>query len=197
MSPAPDYRHKTHRWLPRLTPHKDEILSTRRATLSIHGQKEEPLKLTELIFQGDQLRRLHPNESLVDVPKEHGVYSLELKQHLLDKMTTKQNKNKEPKEVARGENNEADSSTGLSSRLDKVKITGDAEDIVNGNTGTRTDDNGNRQPRQPKNNIKEKTIVVKDKTTSKKNIEVRKYIVKRLTHLTILLEKSKKNALQR
>lgn len=109
----------------------------------------------------------------MDTPSEYGVYSLELKQQLLDKMTAKQNKNKEPQEVARMENNisETDSSNGLSSRLDRVKITGEVEDVVNGNSQSRTDDNGNRQPRQTKNNIREKTIVVKDKATSNKNVE--------------------------
>ena len=122
-------------------------------------------------MQGDQFRRLHPERSVVDTPSEHGVYSLELKQQLLDRMTAKQNKNREPKEVARMENNisETDSSNGLSSRLDRVKITGEVEDLVNGNSQSKTDDNGNRQPRQTKNNIREKTIVVKDKTTSNKN----------------------------
>ena len=109
----------------------------------------------------------------MDTPSEHGVYSLELKQRLLDKMTAKQNKNREPKEVARVENNisETDSSNGLSSRLDRVKITGEVEDLVNGNSRSKTDDNGNRQPRQTKNNIREKTIIVKDKTSSNKNVE--------------------------
>ena len=126
-----------------------------------------------LLFQGDQFRRLHPEKTVMDIPSEHGVYSLELKQQLLDNMSAKQNKNKEPKEVARVENNisETDSSNGLSSRLDRVKITGEVEDMVNGNSQSRTDDNGNRQPRQTKNNVRERTIVVKDKTTSNKNVE--------------------------
>ena len=45
-------------------------------------------------MQGDQFRRLHPERSVVDTPSEHGVYSLELKQQLLDRMTVKQNKNR-------------------------------------------------------------------------------------------------------
>merc|ERR1740129_2594817 len=123
--------------------------------------------------QGDQFRRLHLERSVVDTPSEHGVYSLELKQQLLDRMTAKQNKNREPKEVARVENSisETDSSNGLSSRLDRVKITGEVEDMVNGNSQSQTEHHQGRQPRQTKNNIREKTIVVKDETTSNKNVE--------------------------
>ena len=85
-------------------------------------------------------------------------------------MTAKQNKTKETKEsvaVTKADStiSEADSSNGLSSRLDRVRITSDAEDIVNGNTSTtKTDDNGNRNT---KNNIKEKTIIVKDMVATK------------------------------
>ena len=105
----------------------------------------------------------------MDSPSKYGVYSLKLKQMLLDQMTAKQNKTKETKEtvaVTKAEStiSEADSSNGLSSRLDKVRITSEAEDIVNGNTSTKTDDNGNRNT---KNNIKEKTIVVKDMVATK------------------------------
>ena len=84
-------------------------------------------------------------------------------------MTAKQNKTKETKEsvaVTKADStiSEADSSNGLSSRLDRVRITSDAEDIANGNTSTKTDDNGNRNT---KNNIKEKTIIVKDMVATK------------------------------
>ena len=101
----------------------------------------------------------------MDKPSKFGVYSLKLKQMLLDQMTAKQNKTKETKEsvaVTKADStiSEADSSNGLSSRLDKVRITSDAEDIANGNTSTKTDDNGNRG--NTRNNIKEKTIIVRD-----------------------------------
>lgn len=119
--------------------------------------------------QGDQFRRLHPERSVLDQPSKYGVYSLKLKQMLLDQMTAKQNKTKETKDsvaVTKADStiSEADSSNGLSSRLDRVRITSDAEDIVNGNTSTKTDDNGNRNT---KNNMKEKTIIVKDMVATK------------------------------
>jgi len=106
---------------------------------------------------------------VLDQPSKYGVYSLKLKQMLLDQMTAKQNKTKETKEsvaVTKADStiSEADSSNGLSSRLDRVRITSDAEDIANGNTSTKTDDNGNRNT---KNNMKEKTIIVKDMVATK------------------------------
>ena len=91
----------------------------------------------------------------MDQPTEHGIYSLTLKQDLLDKMTEKQNKTKERTEALP----EPDTSNGLSSRLNKVKITGDADDLLNGNLGSKSDGNGNKPT--------EKTIVVKDKPHSR------------------------------
>ena len=99
------------------------------------------------------MRRLHPEKSLLDQPTEHGIYSLELKQELLDKLNDKQIKTKESAAIS-----EADSSTGLSSRLDKVKITADADDLLNGNVSAKSDGNGNKS---------EKNIVVKDKPSSR------------------------------
>ena len=104
--------------------------------------------------QGDQLRRLHPEKSLLDKPTEHGIYSLNLKQELLEKLNDKQIKTKESAAVS-----EPDGSTGLSSRLDRVKITGDADDLLNGNVSAKSDGNGNK--------TSEKTIVVKDKPSSR------------------------------
>ena len=105
-------------------------------------------------------------------PSKYGVYSLKLKQLLLDNMTAAKNKSKENNK-AESVVSETDSSTGLSSRLDKVKITGDTEleDIVNGNVEPADDDNGNNDTgiKTSKNNLKEKTIVVKDKN---KTVEV-------------------------
>ena len=100
------------------------------------------------------MRRLHPEKSLLDQPTEHGIYSLELKQELLDKLNDKQIKTKESAAIS-----EPDSSTGLSSRLDKVKITADADDLLNGNVSAKSDGNGNKSS--------EKTIVVKDKPSSR------------------------------
>ena len=91
---------------------------------------------------------------MLDQPTEHGVYSLELKQELLEKLNDKQTKTKESAAVS-----EPDGSTGLSSRLDKVKITGDADDLLNGNVSAKSDGNGNKPS--------EKTIVVKDKPSSR------------------------------
>ena len=100
------------------------------------------------------MRRLHPERSLLDQPTEHGIYSLSLKQELLDKLNDKQIKTKESVAIS-----EPDSSTGLSSRLDKVKITADADDLLNGNVSAKSDGNGNK--------TSEKTIVVKDKSSSR------------------------------
>ena len=118
------------------------------------------------MFQGDQYRRQHPEKSVIDEPCEFGVYSLALKQMLLDNMTSKSKAKDQGKNTT-----ENDSSNGLSSRLDKVKITGEAEDDVNGNSNKseKPDNNGNKTS---KNNIKEKTIIVKDKV-SNKSAEVR------------------------
>ena len=86
----------------------------------------------------------------MDRPTEHGIYSLNLKQQLLDKMTEKQTKAKEAEALS-----EPDTSSGLSSRLNRVKITGDSDDLLNGNVSTKSDGNGNKPL--------EKTIVLKDK----------------------------------
>lgn len=124
---------------------------------SIIGHQQEWLeeKEAEMWAEGDQYRRLHPEKALMDQPTEHGIYSLTLKQDLLDKMTEKQNKTKERTEALP----EPDTSNGLSSRLNKVKITGDADDLLNGNLGSKSDGNGNKPT--------EKTIVVKDKPHSR------------------------------
>ena len=127
-------------------------------------------------MQGDQLRRLHPEQSLLDSPTEYPVYSLKLKQLLLDNMTSRSRGKETAATKAESVASEADSSTGLSSRLDRVRITGEAaEDIVNGNAApapapANTDGNGNKPAKR--SNIKEKTIVVKDKAPSNKTSEV-------------------------
>ena len=133
-------------------------------------------KLTRYCMQGDQLRRLHPEQSLLDSPTEYPVYSLKLKQLLLDNMTSRSRGKETAATKAESVASEADSSTGLSSRLDRVRITGEAaEDIVNGNAApapapANTDGNGNKPAKR--SNIKEKTIVVKDKAPSNKTSEV-------------------------
>ena len=125
-------------------------------------------------MQGDQLRRLHPEQSLLDTPTEYPVYSLKLKQLLLDNMTSRSRGKETAATKAESVASEADSSTGLSCRLDRVRITGEAaEDIVNGNTApapANIDGNGNKPAKR--SNIKEKTIVVKDKAPSNKTSEV-------------------------
>ena len=125
-------------------------------------------------MQGDQLRRLQPEQSLLDTPTEYPVYSLKLKQLLLDNMTSRSRGKETAATKAESVASEADSSTGLSSRLDRVRITGEAaEDIVNGNAApapANTDGNGNKPTKR--SNIKEKTIVVKDKAPSNKTSEV-------------------------
>ena len=139
---------------------------------------------TPILFQGDQLRRLHPERSVLDSPCQYGIYSLKLKHMLLDNLTIKQNKNKEaqnkniesrippkPESVI----SETDSSNGLSSRLDKVRITSEAEDAVNGNKAVKsvkTDGNGNKTEENTSNieestRIQEKTIVLQDKPAHK------------------------------
>ena len=135
-------------------------------------------------FQGDQLRRLHPERSVLDSPCQYGIYSLKLKHMLLDNLTTKQNKNKEAQNKtsesrvpskSESVNLEADGSNGLSSRLDKVRITSDVEDAVNGNKTVKTvktDGNGNKTENSDDvkdeiTKVQEKTIVLQDKPTHK------------------------------
>lgn len=153
---------------------------------SIIGHQQEWLeeKQAEMWAQGDQLRRLHPERSVLDSPCQYGIYSLKLKHMLLDNLTIKQNKNKEaqnknvesrippkPESVI----SETDSSNGLSSRLDKVRITSEAEDAVNGNKtvkSVKTDGNGNKTEEKSSNieestKIQEKTIVLQDKPAHK------------------------------
>ena len=108
---------------------------------------------------------------MIDKPCKYGVYSLALKQILLDNMTSK-SKSKEINKDSKTDNaSEHDGSNGLSSRLDRVKITAEAEEDVNGNRNgsERSDDNGNKPA---KTTLKEKTIIVKDKVSSKSS-EVR------------------------
>jgi len=147
---------------------------------SIIGHQQEWLeeKQAEMWAQGDQFRRLHPERTVMNSLSDYGVYSLKLKQELLDKMTAKQQNKNQEKNVTESKTesvlSEADSSTGLSSRLDRVKITNEAEDIMNGNIATKNDSNGNSDAgnKTSKSSLKEKTIVVKDKvnlkTTEKK-----------------------------
>ena len=132
-------------------------------------------------FQGDQFRRLHPERSILDSPCQYGIYSLKLKHMLLDNLTIKQNKNKEAQNKnsesrvpSKSESviSETDSSNGLSSRLDKVRITSEAEDAVNGNSTTKTDGNGNKTEdntngKEEPAKIQEKTIVLQDKPAHK------------------------------
>ena len=136
--------------------------------------------INHFCFQGDQLRRLHPERSVLDSPCQYGIYSLKLKHMLLDNLTVKQNKNKEiqnknseTRVPAKSDSviSETDSSNGLSSRLDKVRITSEAEDAVNGNKTVKpvkTDGNGNKTEENTGDEtvgtkIQEKTIVVQDK----------------------------------
>lgn len=155
---------------------------------SIIGHQQEWLeeKQAEMWAQGDQLRRLHPERSVLDSPCQYGIYSLKLKHMLLDNLTVKQNKNKdsqnknsESRVPSKSESviSETDTSNGLSSRLDKVRITSEAEDAENGNKAVKpvkTDGNGNKAE-ENKNavdestgtKIQEKTIVVQDKVAHK------------------------------
>ena len=98
-------------------------------------------------------------------------------------MTAKQQNKNQEKNVTESKTesvlSEADSSTGLSSRLDRVKITNEAEDIMNGNIATKNDSNGNSDAgnKTSKSSLKEKTIVVKDKVNLK-TTEVMSYEAK-------------------
>lgn len=76
-----------------------------------------PTKVT-ITPQGDYFRRLHPELSGLDSPCKYGIYSLKLKQMLLDNLTRQQTK----KSVAKPESvpSDQDTSNGLVSRLDKV-----------------------------------------------------------------------------
>ena len=128
----------------------ESYLPTLSPPATKHGSFYPRLGLMNIPSQGDQYRRLHPERSLLDRPTEHGIYSLNLKQQLLDKMTEKQTKAKEAEALS-----EPDTSSGLSSRLNRVKITGDSDDLLNGNVSAKSDGNGNKPL--------EKTIVLKDK----------------------------------
>jgi len=150
---------------------------------SIIGHQQEWLeeKQADMWAQGDQFRRLHPERSILDSPCQYGIYSLKLKHMLLDNLTIKQNKNKEAQNKnsesrvpSKSESviSETDSSNGLSSRLDKVRITSEAEDAVNGNSTTKTDGNGNKTEdntngKEEPAKIQEKTIVLQDKPAHK------------------------------
>jgi hypothetical protein len=78
--------------------------------------------------QGDQFRRLYPERSVMDKRCEYGVYSLRLKQKLLDSLQLEREERRVRESV--------DTSTGLANRLDKVQFLLDY--YVRKNTGTGT-----------------------------------------------------------
>ena len=87
----------------------------------------------------------------------------------MDALTRQQAK---AKSVAKQTETETDSSNGLVSRLDKVRITSEVDDNCRNNGNT--DGNGNTTDgEETKPAIPEKTIVVQDKPTTQRNSEVR------------------------
>jgi len=120
--------------------------------------------------EGDQFRRLHPELSRLDSPCKFGIYSLKLKAQLLDALTRQQGK---AKSVPKQTETETDSSNGLVSRLDKVRITSEVDDNCRNNGNT--DGNGNTTDGEETNKavpaIPEKTIVVQDKPSTQRNSE--------------------------
>ncbi len=71
------------------------------------------------VAQGDQYRRLYPERNVLDKPCDYGVYSLKLKQRLLDALHL----DREEKRAAAKEMMADTTSTGLASRLHKVPYT--------------------------------------------------------------------------
>ena len=124
------------------------------------------------LLQGDQFRRLHPELSRLDSSCKFGIYSLKLKAQLLDALTRQQQA--KAKSVAKQTETETDSSNGLVSRLDKVRITSEVDDNCRSNG--KTDGNGNttdgEETKKAVPAIPEKTIVVQDKPTTQRNSEV-------------------------
>ena len=108
--------------------------------------------------------------SRLESPCKFGIYSLKLKAQLLDALTRQQGK---AKSVPKQTETETDSSNGLVSRLDKVRITSEVDDNCRNNGNT--DGNGNTTDGEETNKpaIPEKTIVVQDKPSTQRNSEVR------------------------
>ena len=127
-------------------------------------------------MQGDQYRRLHPDLSRLESPCKFGIYSLKLKAQLLDALSRQQNA--KTKSSSKQAETETDSSNGLVSRLDKVRITSEVDDNCRSNGNT--DGNGNTTDGEEKHNsapaIPEKTIVVQDKPSTQRNSEVRQIL---------------------
>ena len=69
-------------------------------------------------LQGDQFRRLNPDLTRLEAPCKYGIYSLKLKNMLLDALSRQQTKKTVKTEATA---TETDSSNGLVSRLDKVR----------------------------------------------------------------------------
>ena len=109
--------------------------------------------------------------SRLESPCKFGIYSLKLKAQLLDALTRQQAK---AKSVPKQTETETDSSNGLVSRLDKVRITSEVDDNCRNNGNT--DGNGNSTDGEETNKavpaIPEKTIVVQDKPSTQRNSEV-------------------------
>jgi len=139
---------------------------------SIIGHQQEWLedKQSEMWREGDQFRRLHPELSRLESPCKFGIYSLKLKAQLLDNLTRQQAK---AKSVPKQTETETDSSNGLVSRLDKVRITSEVDDNCRNNGNT--DGNGNatdgEETKKAVPAIPEKTIVVQDKPSTQRNSE--------------------------
>jgi len=81
---------------------------------SIIGHQQDWLQdqQDDMWEQGDAFRRQYPEKSLLNSPSEFGIYSLNHKQKLIYKATASQEK----------EVSDVDSSSGLASRLDRVKL---------------------------------------------------------------------------
>lgn len=134
---------------------------------SIIGHQQEWLeeKQAEMWREGDQFRRLHPDLTRLEAPCKYGIYSLKLKHMLLDALSRQQAKKAAKIEASA---TETDSSNGLVSRLDKVRITSDVDD--NKKATSTTDGNGNTtETEDTRPVIQEKTIVVQDNPETAEN----------------------------
>jgi len=81
---------------------------------SIIGHQQDWLqdKEQEMWAQGDAFRLIYPERSVLDSPSEFGIYSLQMKHRLLNNLQLSKDKDQRIE----------DSSSGLASRLDKVRL---------------------------------------------------------------------------
>jgi cell division cycle 14 len=101
---------------------------------SIIGHQQDWLceKQEEMWKQGDEYRQLFPDSVMKGKTSKYGVYSVNLKQRLLDGLDL---------DIENNEKADLDGSSALATELDKVRLGGTDDEVVRGGESTRAAEN--------------------------------------------------------